>query len=174
MINVCKITTISQTVCILPSVPAHLLQLLRDGAGGSLLKTTGPNFKHFLPTPPHLSRSSVSPCLLCGAKRWLGAVREIALHRLLHLRRAPASVQHFRRRFGGTYPSLINDDDVSVKRNGNIFFPALLRVLVRGVRGAPLARLRRNLERGRTERAARSAQERGGGWMLLDRVKKDH
>lgn len=50
MINVCKITTISQTVCILPSVPAHFLQLLRDGAGGSLLRTTRPNFKHFLPT----------------------------------------------------------------------------------------------------------------------------
>lgn len=50
MINVCKITTISQTVCIIPSVPAHLLQLLRDGTGGSLLKTTRPNFKHFLPT----------------------------------------------------------------------------------------------------------------------------
>lgn len=54
MINVCKITAISQTLCILPSVPAHFLQLLRD-ACGSLLKTTRPNFKHFLPTLPHFS-----------------------------------------------------------------------------------------------------------------------
>lgn len=32
MIHICRITDISQTTCILRSIPAHFLQLLRDGA----------------------------------------------------------------------------------------------------------------------------------------------
>lgn len=180
MINVCKITTKSQTICILPSVPAHFLQLLRDGAGGSLLKTTRPNFKHFLPTlhtclvlsipvslpwseemprsragdrssqtPPHSSRSGVRAAFS-----------------------ASASLEEPIRRSSMTMTSLLRETETFFF----IFIFSILRVLVRGARGAPLTRLRRNFERGRTRSATRSAQtnrteEEDVFWWM---GKKDH
>lgn len=121
MANVCKITTIVQTVCILPSVPAPFLQLFRDGAGGSLLKTTRPNFEHFLPNPPHLSGPQYPR--LSSAERRDG--KEPCGRSLFTDSSTVDALRRSRSIFGvvgGTYPSLINDDDVSVKRNGNIFF----------------------------------------------------
>lgn len=115
MINVCKITAISQTLCILPSVPAHFLQLLRD-ACGSLLKTTRPNFKHFLPTLPHFSdpqylrlssavrRDSSEPC---GSSLFT----ESSILDSLRRSRSIFGV------VGGTYRPIINDGGVPVKRN---------------------------------------------------------
>lgn len=172
MINVCKITAISQTLCILPSVPAHFLQLLRD-ACGSLLKTTRPNFKHFLPTLPHFSdsqylrlpsavrRDSSEPC---------GSSLFTEFSNLDSLRRSRSIFGVV----GGTYRPIINDSGVPVKRNGTMVFflslslSQLLRVLVCDARGAPPARLRRNFERGRTQSAAKSAQtdRRGGGCSM--------
>lgn len=169
MINVCKITAISQTLCILPSVPAHFLQLLRD-ACGSLLKTTRPNFKHFLPTLPHFSdpqclrlpsvvrRDSSEPC---GSSLFT----ESSILDSLRRSRSISGVFFF----GGGEPIGRSSMTVaSLLREMEPFslsLPQLLRVLVCDARGAPPARLRRNFERGRTQSAAKSAQtdRRGGG-----------
>lgn len=123
MINVCKTTAISQTLCILPSVPAHFLQLLRD-ACGSLLKTTRPNFKHFLPTLPHFSdpqslrlpsaarRDGSEPC---GSSLFT----ESSILDSLRRSRSIFGV------VGGTYGPIISDGGVPVKRNGTMFFFSL-------------------------------------------------
>lgn len=169
MINVCKITAISQTLCILPSVPAHFLQLLRD-ACGSLLKTTRPNFKHFLPTLPHFSDPQylrLSSAVRRDSSEPYGSSLFTESSILDSLRRSRSIFGVV----GGTYRPIINDGGVPLKRNGTMFLLSLsqlLRVLVCDARGAPPARLRRNFERGRTQSAAKSAQtdRRGGGCSM--------
>lgn len=144
MRKVCKITTISQTVCILPSVPAHVLQLMRDGAGGS---TTRPNFKHLLstlhtclvlsiPAPPPWSEEMVrgragdrssqtpSPPTRSGVRAAFSASLEEPI-----------------RRSSMTMTSLLREKETFLGGWGE----GLLRVLVGGDRVAPLVRLRTEL-----------------------------
>lgn len=121
MINVCKTTAISQTLCILPSIPAHFLQLLRD-ACGSLLKTTRPNFKHFLPTLPHFSDSQylrLSSAVCRDRSEPCGSSLFTESSILDSLRRSRSIFGVV----GGTYRPIINDGGVPVKRNGTMFFP---------------------------------------------------
>lgn len=62
MIHICRITDISQTTCILRSIPAHFLQLLRDGAlRGRTCRRHGLTLNIFSP----LSSSSVLLISVC-------------------------------------------------------------------------------------------------------------
>lgn len=168
MINVCKITAISQTVCILPLVPAHFLQLLRDGACESLLKTTRPNFKHFLPTLPHFSDPQYLRLSTAGRRGsepyGKSLFTESSILDLLRRSRSIFGV------VGETYRSIINDDDGFVKRNGNIFpHPApLWSWFVMLVARRPLVcagTLSENARRAQPE--AHRPTRRGGGCMPL-------
>lgn len=80
-------------------------------------------------TPPHSTRSGVRAA-------------------------SSASLEEPIRRSSMTMTSLLRETETFFF----IFIFSILRVLVRGARSAPLTRLRRNFERGRTRSAARSAQ----------------
>lgn len=80
MIYACKITDISQTTCILRSVHAHFLQLLRDGAlRGRTCRRLTLNIFFF---PALLFFGSSFPR---GAQRWSKASQEIRPHSVVHL-----------------------------------------------------------------------------------------
>lgn len=95
MIHICRITDISQTTCILRSIPAHFLQLLRDGAlRGRTCRRHGLTLNIFF-FPSLLLRFFLSPSVPRGAQRWSEASQEIRPHSIVHLRLALASTQHF-------------------------------------------------------------------------------
>ncbi len=83
MIYVCKITDISQTTCILRSIHAHFLQLLRDGAlRGRTCRRHGLTLNIFFP----LLWFFLSPSLPRGAPRWFEASEKIRPHSIVLLR----------------------------------------------------------------------------------------
>lgn len=91
MKHVCKITHKSQTTCILRSIHAHFLQLLRDGAlRACTCRRHGPNFEHFSPSS-WVPLVPVDPPW--SAERVLKARKEIRPHISVAHRRFPLALQ---------------------------------------------------------------------------------
>lgn len=114
MKHVCKITHKSQSTCILRSIHANFLQLLRNGAlRACICRRHGPNFEHFSPSSSVPLVPVVPPW---SAERVLKA-RKISPHISVAHRRFPFAFQATFRAFARVPRIYLQHKDISAVKS---------------------------------------------------------